>query len=64
MSISELKTEVDRLSPEERHQLRAYLTLKDEISDEKFLKGLSEKMNDRSPERRLDLAEFEKTVER
>jgi hypothetical protein len=64
MSIAELKAEVDRLSSRERHQLRAYLTLKDEISDEEFLKGLADKINDRTPERWLSLEDFEKTVER
>jgi hypothetical protein len=64
MSIAELKAEVDLLSSEERHQLRAYLTLKDEISDEEFLKGLADKINDRTPERWLSLEAFEKAVER
>lgn len=64
MSIAELKAEVDRLSAEERHQLRAYLTLKAEISDEEFLKGLAEKINDRTPGRWLTLEELEKQVAR
>jgi hypothetical protein len=64
MSIAELKAEVDRLSSEERQQLKAYLTLKDEIPNEEFLKGLAEKINDRSPDRWLTIEEFEKAVER
>jgi hypothetical protein len=62
MSIAELKAEVDRLSAEERYQLRAYLTLKAEISDEDFLKGFAEMINDRTPGRWLTLDEFEKQV--
>jgi len=64
MSIAELKAEVDRLSAHERHQLRAYLALKDEIPDDKFMKSLAEKINDRNPERWVTLEEFEKLVER
>ena len=64
MSIAELKAEVDRLSVEERLQLRTYLTLKDEIPDEEFMKGLGEKINDRNPDRWVTLEEFEKLVER
>jgi len=64
MSIAELKAEVDRLSSDERQQLKAYLTLKDGISNEEFLKGLAEKINDRSPDRWLTIEEFEKVVER
>ena len=64
MSIAELKAEVDRLSVEERLQLRTYLTLKDEIPDEEFMKGLREKINDRNPDRWVTLEEFEKLVER
>jgi len=64
MSIAELKAEVDRLTSEERHHLRAYLTLKDEISNEEFLKGLAEKIKDRNPDRWLTIEEFEKAVER
>jgi len=63
MSIAELKAEVDRLSPEERQQLRSYLALKNQIPEPEFLRGLAEKINDRSPERWLNLEEFEKRVE-
>jgi hypothetical protein len=63
MSIAELKAEVDRLSPEERTQLRTYLALKDQISETDFLHGLAEKIKDRDPERWLTLEEFEKQVE-
>jgi hypothetical protein len=48
----------------ERHQLRAYLTLKDEIPDDKFMKSLAEKINDKNPDRWVTLEEFEKLVER
>jgi len=63
MSIAELKAEVDRLSVEERIQLRTYLALKDQVSESDFLRGLAEKINDRSRERWLTMEEFEKRVE-
>jgi len=63
VSISELKAEVDRLSGEERHQLRAYLALKDQIFEPEFLNQLTTKLNDRNPDRWLTLEEFEKRVE-
>jgi hypothetical protein len=62
MSIAELKAEVDRLTAEERSQLRACLALKDRISDSDFLHGLAEKINDRNPERWVSIEEFEKRV--
>ena len=64
MSFAELKNEVDRLSPEERKQLRSYLALKDGISDQDFLKGLEASINDRTPGRWVTLEEFEKHVAR
>jgi hypothetical protein len=63
ISIAELKAEVDRLSPEERHQLRAYLALKDQISEADFLNDLSAKISDRNPDRWLTIDEFERRVE-
>jgi hypothetical protein len=62
MSIARLKAEVDRLSSEELAQLRAYLALKSGISDEDFLSGLAEKINDRNPDRWLTIEEFEKAA--
>jgi hypothetical protein len=62
MSLAELKSEVDRLSPQERRQLRVYLALKDDISDGALLAQLTEKINDRRPERWLTLEAFEKQV--
>ena len=63
MSFAELKAEVDRLTAEERSQLRTYLALKDQISDVDFMRDLAAKINDRNPERWLSLEEFEKRVE-
>jgi len=63
MSIAELKAEVDRLTAEERNQLRAYLALKDQVSESDFLRGLAEKINDRNPERWLGIEDFERRVE-
>ena len=49
MSIAELKAEVDRLSADERMQLRAYL---------------AHKINDRTPGRWLTIEELEARVSR
>ena len=64
MNFADLKAEIDWLSLEERQQLRAYLTFKDAISDKEFMKGLAEKINDRSSDSWLTIDEFEKAVER
>lgn len=63
MSFAELKAEVDRLSAQEREQLRSYLTLKDHIPEADFLLGLAEKINDRTPSRWVTIDQFEKLVE-
>lgn len=62
MSIAELKTEVDRLTPEERKQLTAYLVMKNRMSDEGFAEKLSRKINDNDPAHWITLEEAEKRL--
>jgi hypothetical protein len=62
MSIAELKSEVDRLSPEERRQLTAYLVTRDRMLDPEFRQELTSKIDDKSPERWISLEEAEKRL--
>jgi hypothetical protein len=62
MSFAELKSEVDRLTPEEVQKLRAYLILKDRMNDPKFMQEMSRKLNDPDPSRWLTLEEVEKRL--
>ncbi len=62
MSFAELKSEVDRLSPEEVQKLKAYLTLKDRLNDPEFRQEISRKLNDPDPSRWLTLEEVEKRL--
>ncbi len=62
MSFAELKSEVDRLSPEEVQKLKAYLTLKDRMNDPEFMQEMSRKLNDPDPSRWLTLEEVEKRL--
>jgi hypothetical protein len=62
VSFAELKSEVDRLSPEEVQKLKAYLTLKDRMNDPKFMEEIARKINDPDPSRWLTLEEVEKRL--
>jgi len=62
MSIAELKSEVDRLSPEERRQLTAYLVTRDRMLDPEFRQELTRKIDDKSSERWISLEEAEKRL--
>ena len=62
MSIAELKTEVDRLSSEEREELRAYLRMKYRPLDQEARRKLTEKINDKNPARWLTLEEVGKRL--
>jgi hypothetical protein len=62
MSIAELKSEMDRLTPEERKQLTAYLVTKNRpLSPEARLK-LTQKIDDNDPAHWLTLEEFGKSL--
>lgn len=62
MSIAELKTEVDRLSPEERKQLTAYIVTKNRLMNPELLEELSRKIDDNDPSHWLTLEEFGKRL--
>lgn len=62
MSIAELKSEVDRLSAEERRQLTAYLVTRDRMLDPEFRQELTRKIDDRDLERWMSLEEAEKKL--
>jgi hypothetical protein len=62
MSIAELKSEVDRLTPEEREELKAYLGMKYRRMDPETRRKLTEKINDKNPAHWLTLEEVEKRL--
>jgi hypothetical protein len=62
MSLAELKSEVDLLSPEERRQLTAYLITRDRMADPTFREELSRKIEDSDPSRWIGLEEAEKRL--
>jgi hypothetical protein len=62
MSIAELKSEVDRLLPEERRQLTAYLVTRDRMADPEFLQEIARKIDDKDPEHWLSLEEAKKRL--
>ena len=62
MSIAELKTEVDRLTPEERKQLTAYLVTKNRPLDPGLRRKLTQKIDDNDPAHWLTLEEFGKRL--
>lgn len=62
MSIAELKSEVDRLSPEERQQLRAYLIVKDRMAAPAFQQEMARKIDDKDPSHWVSLKEAKKRL--
>jgi len=62
MSIAELKAEVDRLTPEERQELRNYLRPTIRPLDAETRRQLGEKINDNDPSHWLTLEEFGKRL--
>jgi len=62
MTLGELKSEIDRLSAQERRQLAAYLVTKDRLSDPEFLDELTRKIDDKNPENWISLEEAEKRL--
>ncbi len=62
MSIAELKSEVDRLSPEERRQLTAYLVTRDRMLDPDFRRELTRKIDNKTPDNWVLLEEAEKRL--
>ncbi len=62
MGIAELKSEVDRLSPDERRQLTAYLVTRDRMLDPTFQQDLTRKIKDQDPGKWVSLEEAEKQL--
>lgn len=62
MSLTELKSELDRLPLEERRQLTAYLVARDRMLDPEFRQELTRKIDDKSEARWISLDEAEKRL--
>jgi len=62
MSIAELKAEVDRLTPEEKEELKIYLGFKYRPLDVETRRKLTEKINDKNPANWLTLEELQKRL--
>ncbi len=62
MSFAELKSEVDRLSAEERRQLTAYLVTRDRMLNPEFRRELTGKIDDKTSENWISLEEAEKRL--
>ncbi len=62
MSLTELKSEVDRLPVEERRQLTAYLVARERMLDPEFRQELTRKIDDKNEERWVSLEEVEKRL--
>ena len=62
MSVAELKSELDRLSPQERRQIAAYLYLQERMQDPEFQAEIARKMEDKDPSHWMTLEEAEKRL--
>jgi hypothetical protein len=62
MSIAELKAVVDRLTPEDREELRLYLKPKIKPMDAETRHRLAKKIDDNDPSHWLSLEEFAKRL--
>jgi hypothetical protein len=62
MSVADLKNEMDRLSPEERRHLTAYLFTRDDMLDTDFRTSLTTKIDDKIPENWVSLEDAEKRL--
>jgi len=62
VSVSELKSELDRLSPEERRQISAYLYFQERMQDPDFRADIARKINDQDPSHWVTLEEAEKRL--
>jgi hypothetical protein len=63
MSVAELKSELDRLSPEERRQISAYLYLEERMQDPEFQAEIGRKMDDKDPSHWMTLEEVERRLQ-
>ncbi len=62
MSSAELKAEVDRLTPEERRQLTAYIVEKNRPTDAEVKRELARKIDDHDPAHWLTLEDLGKRL--
>jgi hypothetical protein len=62
LTITELKAEVDRLSPADREKLRLYLKPKVKPLDAETRRRLAAKIDNRDPANGLTLEEFKKRL--
>jgi hypothetical protein len=62
MSIAELKSEIDRLSPEELQHIKTYLAIRQDMLDPEFRKKLTRKINDTDPKNWMTLDEADKKL--
>jgi hypothetical protein len=62
VSVTELKSELDRLSAEERRQISAYLYLRERMQEPEFQAEIARKMEDTDPARWMTLEEAEKRL--
>ena len=58
-----MRQELDRLTPEERRQLTAYLYTRDHMPDPGFRTALTQKIDDRIPGRWVSLEDAERLVQ-
>lgn len=62
MSIAALKTEIANLPVEERRELIGYIVSLNRKNNEEFMRKLSHKIDDNSPERWLTIEEAERRL--
>jgi hypothetical protein len=62
MSIAELKSEIDRLSPEEIQHLKTYLAVRQDMLDPEFRKRMARKIDDKNPDNWITLEDAEKRL--
>ena len=62
MSFAELKSEVERLSPEQRREVRTYLVVMDRMDDPAFRQEMADKLNDPDPSRWIPFEEAKKLL--
>lgn len=58
MSVAELKSEVEKLSPEERNQFSAFLVALRIREDKEFREELTRKIDDHQPENWISLEDL------
>jgi hypothetical protein len=62
VSIAELKSEIDRLSPEELQHLKTYLAIRQDMLDPEFREEMARKIDDNDPSHWVTLEQAEKRL--